>query len=67
LSTQPYARCVTEWAKSRETGLGYVSLFKAIADGRLKAFKFGRKTLVRDEDMRAFIDSLPTVKPSKAA
>jgi len=66
MNAQPYARCVTELAKSKAAGIGYVSLFKAIADGRLKAIKFGRKTLVRDEDLRAFLDSLPAVKPSKS-
>ncbi|GLS18762.1 hypothetical protein GCM10007874_17790 [Labrys miyagiensis] len=66
MNTQPYARCVTELAKSKAAGIGYVSLFKAIADGRLKAVKFGRKTLVRDEDLKAFLDSLPVVRPTKA-
>jgi excisionase family DNA binding protein len=52
---------------SRRTGIGRTSLFEAIRQGRLKAVKAGARTLIRTEDLRAFLDSLPDARAGKAA
>lgn len=41
------------------TGLGRTALYKAMADGRLPARKFGRKTIILRADARAFLAALP--------
>jgi excisionase family DNA binding protein len=43
----------------RVTGLGRTSIYKAIADGRLRARKFQRATIVLTGDLEAFLKSLP--------
>ncbi len=45
-----------------EIGVGRDKLYKAIDDGFLVARKFGRRTLILDEDLRAFLQSLPRMK-----
>ena len=47
-----------------KTPFGLSSLYKAINTGQLKAKKFGKKTLVTDEDWARFIDSLPDYHPA---
>jgi excisionase family DNA binding protein len=44
---------------ARALGIGRTKLFAEIAAGRLRAVKFGRRTLVPVEDARAFLASLP--------
>jgi len=44
------------------SGCGRDKLYEAIRDGRLRARKFGRKTLVTSEDARAFLDNLPLLE-----
>jgi hypothetical protein len=41
------------------TGLGRDSVYAAIRTGKLIARKYGRRTVVLDDDMRAFLDALP--------
>jgi excisionase family DNA binding protein len=41
------------------TGLGRDSIYTAIRDGHLVARKFGRRTLVTDDDLRRFLTGLP--------
>jgi excisionase family DNA binding protein len=41
------------------TGIGRDGVYAAIRDGRLVARKFGRRTLVTDEDLRQFLAALP--------
>lgn len=43
-------------------GVGRSFVYDELAEGRLKAVKAGRKTLIRDEDARAWLGSLPTMK-----
>jgi len=43
-------------------GVGRSFVYEAIAEGHLKAVKAGRKTLIREEDARAWLDTLPTMK-----
>ncbi len=37
-------------------------IYDAIRTGQLRAKKFGRRTLIADEDLRAFIQNLPTLE-----
>jgi excisionase family DNA binding protein len=48
------------------TGLGRTKIFEAINQGRLRARKAGRRTLIHIDDLNAFIRSLP-VKEVEAA
>jgi hypothetical protein len=41
------------------TGLGRDSVYAAIRTGKLIARKYGRRTVVLDDDMRAFLEALP--------
>ena len=43
-------------------GVGRSFVYEAIAEGHLKAVKAGRKTLIREEDARAWLDALPAMK-----
>jgi excisionase family DNA binding protein len=47
-------------------GVGRSSLYKAIAAGHLPARKLGRRTLVMADDLRAWLQALPRLRPSKA-
>ena len=45
-------------------GAGESTIFKRIAEGKLRAVKDGRKmTLILRADAEAYLESLPTVKP----
>ena len=41
------------------TTCGRTSIYQAIKEGGLKARKFGRRTIILDEDLRAWLASLP--------
>ena len=42
-------------------GIARTRLYEAIRLGEIEAFKLGRRTLIRTESVRAFIDSLPRI------
>ena len=46
---------------ARAAGLGKSALYEAIAERRLTARKFGRRTLVLKADLEAFLRHLPRV------
>ena len=41
------------------SAIGRTRIFAAIKDGKLKARKFGRRTVILATDLQAFLDSLP--------
>ena len=42
-------------------GVGRSFVYEEIAEGRLNAVKAGRKTLIREEAARAWLDALPAM------
>lgn len=40
-------------------GIGRTSLYEAMKDGRLKAKKAGRRTIILIDDLKAFLLTLP--------
>jgi excisionase family DNA binding protein len=52
---------------ARTAGIGRSSVYEAIASGALKAQKMGRRTIILDTDLRAWLSSLPAFKPGEAA
>lgn len=50
---EPLAVSINDTA--RALGMGRTSIYAMIADGRLEAFKIGRRTLVRMESIRRLI------------
>ena len=42
------------------------SIYNQIAAGTLRARKIGRRTIVLDEDWRAFLDSAPVIPPANS-
>jgi excisionase family DNA binding protein len=56
-SNNPIAVSISEAVKM--VGLGRTSLYAAIAAGKLKTRKSGRRTLVETQALQAFIEALP--------
>jgi hypothetical protein len=54
------ARSVDDFAMA--IGIGRTTLYAEIAAGRLKARKVGKRTVILDEDGRAFLASLPELQ-----
>jgi excisionase family DNA binding protein len=52
---------------ARLAGCGRTTLYSAISAGELKARKLGRRTLIHRDDLTAWLESLPTIVPTKAA
>lgn len=43
-------------------GIGRTKIYEAISEGRLKARKFGKRTIVLRADLQAFLSNLPVVE-----
>jgi excisionase family DNA binding protein len=56
---EPEGLSVTE--TEQVSGLGKTKLYEAIKTGRLKAHKFGKRTIILPHELREFLASLPTV------
>jgi excisionase family DNA binding protein len=50
---------------ARLTSLGRTAVYAAIRDKRLVARKVGRRTLVLADDLKAFLNSLPTATETR--
>lgn len=61
----PITVSISEAAKM--SGLGRTSLYAAIATGKLKTRKAGRRTLVETSALRQFIEALPESDGSQNA
>lgn len=48
-----------------QTNLSSTSIYDAIRAGKLPAYKFGRRTLVKADDLSAFIDAGERIPPTK--
>ncbi len=46
-------------------GLGRATVFKLIRDGKLSAVKIQSRTVVRIEELRAFIENLPVARTKR--
>ena len=46
--------------------IGRTTLYEAIKRGDLVAAKYGRKTLIRVDDLRSWLASLPTIESDTA-
>ena len=44
---------------------GRTAVYDAIRNGTLRARKRGRKTVVLEDDLRAWLESLPVIEPKK--
>jgi excisionase family DNA binding protein len=52
---------------ARTAGIGRTSIYEALSSGDLKARKLGRRTVILNSDLRAWLASLPPLKGAKAA
>ncbi|MDZ4792069.1 MAG: DNA-binding protein [Hyphomicrobiales bacterium] len=52
---------------SKTTGIGRDRLYDAMATGELKARKYGKRTIILDDDLRDFLRALPPLKLSRSA
>jgi excisionase family DNA binding protein len=41
------------------SGIGRTRIFKAINEGKLRAHKYGRRTVILADDLKAFLEALP--------
>jgi hypothetical protein len=51
--------------RAAEGPLAKATLYNALNDGRLKAKKFGRRTIILDSDWSNFLESLPEYTPGR--
>jgi hypothetical protein len=58
--TAPIARTINETCKA--SGFGRDTIYRAIRTGKLIARKHGKRTVILDRDLRAFLDALPTMR-----
>lgn len=47
------------------TRVGRTVLYELIRDGKLPARKCGRRTVILADDLRRWIESLPTIQPAQ--
>jgi excisionase family DNA binding protein len=47
-------------------GFGRSTLYAAMASGRIRGVKLGRRTLVPADELRRFIEGLPPARPAQS-
>ena len=52
---------------ARRAGVGRTTVYGAVAKGELPLRKAGRRSLIRVDDLKAWIDGLPLAVPQPAA
>ena len=60
-----YAHTIPDVEK--RAGIGRTLVYSEIAAGRLKARKVGRRTVILDADLQAWLKALPDFSPRPAA
>lgn len=58
MNNETNLKCHTMASAARLTGLSRTMLYQAINDGSLRTFKRGRRRLVRETVLSAFVDRL---------
>ncbi len=58
----PVANALSIADACKMAGVGRTTIYEAIAEGRLKARKLGRRTLILRDDFTQFLAALPEVK-----
>lgn len=46
-------------------GIGRTMIYREIALGRLPALKIHKRTVIRAEDLREYVQNLPAIKPTQ--
>jgi excisionase family DNA binding protein len=64
MTDTPLTISIAEACKA--TGIGRTSIYSAIKQGELRAVKFAGRTLIRTEDLKAFVDNLPAMNAGTA-
>jgi hypothetical protein len=49
---------------ARVSGLGRTKIYEVIKNRKLRARKFGKRTIILDSDGREFLNSLPDLQPA---
>jgi len=63
-STQPIKEAFSVQEATERAPIGHQGIYDAINDGRLRAKKNGKRTLIIVDDFRDFLSSLPDYEPA---
>jgi excisionase family DNA binding protein len=63
-NTEDLGRCRSVTEAMTDLGIGRTKLYEEIGEGRLRAYKIGRKTIIYERHLRAYKQSLPIWQPA---